>query len=56
MYNIMRKSQAHAIDHEVQPKDWHHPADSVRIKEKHDEQAFKYSLTAAKASMALEPA
>jgi hypothetical protein len=33
LYNIMRKSQAHDIDHEVQPKDWLHPADSVRITE-----------------------
>ena len=30
----MRKSQVHEIDHEVQPKDWLHPADSVRITEK----------------------
>ena len=41
MYNIMRKSQAHAIDHEVQPKDWLHPVDSVRITEKHDKQAIQ---------------
>ena len=41
LYNIMRKRQAHAIDHEVQPKDWLHPADSVRITEKHDEQAIQ---------------
>ena len=56
LYNIMRKSQTHAIDHEVQPKDWLHPADSVRITEKHNEQAFKYSLTAVKASTGSEPA
>jgi ribonuclease HI len=31
--NIMRNSQAHETDHEVQPKDWLHPADSVRITE-----------------------
>ena len=31
LYNIMRKSQAHEIDHEVQSKDWLHPADSVRL-------------------------
>jgi hypothetical protein len=28
LYSIMRKSQAHEIDHEVQPKDWLHSADS----------------------------
>jgi hypothetical protein len=26
LYNIMRKSQDHKIDYEVQPKDWLHPA------------------------------
>jgi hypothetical protein len=36
LYNIMRKSQAHEIDHEVQPKDWLHPADSVRITEQEE--------------------
>jgi len=34
---IMRNSQ----DHEVQPKDWLHPADSVRITEQHDEHAIQ---------------
>jgi hypothetical protein len=33
LYNLRRKSQVHNIDHEVQPKDWLHPADSVRITE-----------------------
>jgi hypothetical protein len=33
LYNIMMKSQDHAIDRAVQPKDWLHPADSVRITE-----------------------
>jgi hypothetical protein len=41
LYNIMRKSQAHDIDHEVQPKDWPHPADSVTITEQQDEHAIK---------------
>jgi hypothetical protein len=39
----MRESQAHDIDHEVQPKEWLHPADSVRIteqQEEHDIQIF----------------
>jgi len=34
---ITRNSQ----DHEVQPKDWLHPADSVRITEQHDEHAIQ---------------
>jgi hypothetical protein len=40
LYNIMGKSQAHDIDHEVQPKDWPHPADLVTITER-DEHAIK---------------
>ena len=38
---IMRYSQYHEIDHEVQPKDWLHPADSVRITEQQDEHAIQ---------------
>jgi len=41
LYNIMRNSQAHEIDHEVQPKVCLHPADSVRITEQHDEHAIQ---------------
>jgi ribonuclease HI len=41
LYNIMRKSQVHEIDREVQPKDWLHPADSVRITEQEDEHAIQ---------------
>jgi len=41
LYNIMRKSQAREINHEVQPKDWLHPADSVRITEQQDEHAMQ---------------
>jgi ribonuclease HI len=41
LYNIMRKSQVHEIDHEVQPKDWLHPADSVRITEQQDYHAIQ---------------
>jgi hypothetical protein len=42
LYNIMRNRQAHEIDHEVQPKDWLHPTDSVRVTEQdeHDIQIF----------------
>jgi hypothetical protein len=38
LYNIMRGSQAHEIDYEVQPKDWLHPADSVKITGKKEEE------------------
>jgi len=37
----MKKNQAHDIDHEVQPKDWPHPADSVTITEQQDEHTIK---------------
>ena len=48
-YNIMRNSQNHEIDHEVQPKDWLHPADSVRITEQ-DEHDMQISQAVARAS------
>jgi len=35
LYNIIRKSQAHEINHEVQPKAWLH-SDSLRITEQHE--------------------
>jgi hypothetical protein len=41
LYDIMRKSQAHEIDHDVQPKDWLHPAVSVRITEQQEEHAIQ---------------
>ena len=37
LYNFMRNMQAHEIDHEVQLKDWLHPADSVRVTEQQEE-------------------
>ena len=37
LYNIMRNRQAHEIDHEVQPKDWLHPTDSVRVIEQEEQ-------------------
>jgi hypothetical protein len=37
----MWKSQVHEIDYEVQPKDWLHPADSIRITEQQDEHAIQ---------------
>jgi hypothetical protein len=49
LYNIMMKSQAHEIDHEVQPKDWLHPADSESQNNKMST-LYKYSKTVARAS------
>ena len=42
LYKIMRNRQSHEIEHEAQPKDWLHPADSVRVTEQqeHDIQIF----------------
>jgi ribonuclease HI len=37
IYNIMRNTQAYEIDHEVQPRNWLHPADTVRITEQPEE-------------------
>jgi hypothetical protein len=45
--NILRKGQDHEIDHEVQLKDWLHPADSVRITEQ-DERAIQKSTDGSK--------
>ena len=33
LYRITRDKQNHQLDHEVEPKDWTHPADSVKINE-----------------------
>jgi ribonuclease HI len=48
LYNIMRKSQAHEIDHEVQPKNWLHTADKVKITKKQNEQAIQIFTDASK--------
>jgi hypothetical protein len=37
----MRNNQVYEIDHEVQPKDWLHPADTVRITDQEDEHAMQ---------------
>jgi len=37
----MRNSQDHEIDNKVQPKDWLHPANSVRITKQQDEHAMQ---------------
>jgi ribonuclease HI len=41
LYNIMSKSQVQEIDYKIQPKDWLHPEDSVRITEQQDEHAIQ---------------
>jgi hypothetical protein len=33
LYRITRDKQNHQLDHEVEPKHWTHPADSVKINE-----------------------
>jgi hypothetical protein len=38
LYSIMRKSQVQGTDYEVQPKDWIHPANTIRITEQHEQQ------------------
>jgi hypothetical protein len=48
LYNIMRKSQVHEIDYKVQPKDWLHPADSVRITEQQDDDAIQIFTDSSK--------
>jgi hypothetical protein len=48
LYNTMRNSHAHEIDHEVQLKDWLHPADSVRITEQNDEHATQIFTDSSK--------
>jgi hypothetical protein len=48
LYNIMRKSQVQETDYEVQPKDWLHPADSVRITEPQDGHAIQIFTDSSK--------
>ena len=31
LYHIIRHRQKHQLDHEVEPKDWTHPAESVTV-------------------------
>jgi len=39
LYSITRKkSQVQGIDYELQPKDWLHPANTIRITEQHEQQ------------------
>ena len=53
IYSLTRKRQVHNIDHEVQPKDWLHPADS-ELPNKKLSTPYKYLQTAARASTGLE--
>jgi PhoPQ-activated pathogenicity-related protein len=41
MYIIMRQSKDHETDHEVQPKDWLHLTDTIKITEQQDEHAIQ---------------
>ena len=50
----MRKSQVHNIDHELQPKDWLYPADSVRIIEQKDENAIQIFTDGSKSEHGVE--
>jgi len=57
LYSIMRKSQVQGIDYEAQPKDWLHPANTIRITEQHENKkstSYKYAQMAAKASTGWE--
>jgi len=56
LYNLMRKSQVHNIDDEVQPRDWLHPADSVIITEQKDEHAIQIFTDNSKIEHGLERA
>jgi hypothetical protein len=38
LYRIVRKSQVQGIDCEAQPKDWLHPANTIRITEQHEQE------------------
>jgi hypothetical protein len=51
LYNTMSKNQAHEIDHEVQPKDWLHPADSVLITDQEDELAIQIFTDGSKSEL-----
>ena len=48
LHTITRKSRDHVTDYEVPPKDWLHPADSVRITEQKDEHAIQVFTNSSK--------
>jgi hypothetical protein len=41
-YRIKRDRQNHQLDHEVQPKDWTHPADTESVSKTNRNTRFKY--------------
>jgi len=43
LYRITRDRQNHQLDHEAEPKDWTHPADSVSTSKTKRKTRFKYS-------------
>jgi len=53
LYNAMRNSHSHEIDHDVQPKDWLHPADSVRVTEQNGEHAIQIFTDGNKSEQAV---
>jgi len=54
LYRITRDRQNHQLDHEVEPKDWTHPADSeLERKTKERNTQFKYSQIEAKTNTVL---
>ena len=49
LYRIKRDTQNHQLDHEAEPKDWTHPADSVSVSKTRKRNAlFTYSHMEAK--------
>jgi hypothetical protein len=54
---VMRKSQVQGTDYEVHTKDWFHLADTESLNSMNIKKStpYKYSQTAAKASMGWEP-
>jgi hypothetical protein len=54
LYITKRNSHAHETDHEVQPKDRLHPADSVRITDQKMGTLYRFSQTAARAIKGLQ--
>jgi hypothetical protein len=49
LYRITRDRQNHQLDHEAEPKDWTHPADSVSASKTRKRNAlFRYSRMEAK--------
>jgi len=48
LYNITRNRKAYEIDHEVQPKVWLHPADTVKVTEELDDKYIQIYTVGSK--------